>query len=156
GYSAKNIYSRQNLGVPTPENRISLRWTVRKMETTNNPPPHISKDLSGNWIALAGTFVRWNFQIAINQIVTDVADFYLPAEKAEFISATDPLALVPQHYGSATQILSSQKSALRISDARASDGTAWYPLSDWTMTNCLGEGVANLDQHYGWRSDGKS
>src|SRR5262249_39718160 len=45
GYSAKNIYSRQNLEIPTPENRISLRWTVRKMETTNNPPPHISKDL---------------------------------------------------------------------------------------------------------------
>jgi len=154
GYSAKNIYSRQTLGTPSPDKPISIRWIVRKLETTTNPPPNLSKNLAGEWISLSGTFVRWNFQMAVNGAMIDVGDYYLPLEKAEFISAQDPLSLVPEHFGSAAQILRSQPSTVRFSDLAAFDGANWSSLADWRLTNCLDDGAGNLDQHYGWRTDG--
>ena len=126
------------------------------METLTNPPPDLSRSTDGTWIPLSGAFVRWNFEIAINGAVTNVADYYLPVERAEYIRSDDPLALVPEHFGSATQTLQSQKSALRISDAWASDGTQRYPLADWMLTSCIDDGAGNADPHYGWRSDGVS
>src|SRR5580765_2282766 len=143
GYSAKNIYSRENVGTPSPASPITVRWTVRKMETTTTPPTNLSKNLNGNWVPLVGTFVRWNFQVAINGVTTDVADYWLPIEKAEYIWSYDPLVFVPEHFGSATQILQSQKSTLRISDMRAWDGTTWYSLKDWILTACIDDGAGN-------------
>jgi hypothetical protein len=52
---------------------------------------YVSRNLAGDWVSLSGTFVRWNFQMAINGSIMDVGDYYLPLEKAEFISARDPL-----------------------------------------------------------------
>jgi hypothetical protein len=156
GYSGKYVYSRQNLGMPSPDKPISVRWTIRKMETLTNPPPELSRSIDSKWVPLAGAFVRWNFEIAINGAVTNVADYYLPVERAEYIRSDDPLALVPEHFGSANQMLQSQKSSLRISDAWASDGTTRYPLTDWTLTSCINDGAGNADPHYGWRSDGTS
>jgi hypothetical protein len=156
GYSAKNIYSRQTLGTPSPDKPISIQWRVRKMETTTNPPPNLSKNLAGEWISLSGTFVRWNFQIVVNGAMIDVGDYYLPLEKAEFISAQDPLSLVPEHFGSAAQILRSQPAIVRFSDLAAFDGVSWSSLADWRLTNCIDDGAGNLDQHYGWRTDGAS
>src|SRR5262249_45461378 len=95
-------------------------------------------------------------RITINGVETDVADYYLPIERAEFIRAYDPLALVPEHFGSATGTLSSQKSTVRISDIRASDERQSYALADWTITSCIDDGAGNLDHRYGWRSDGTS
>jgi hypothetical protein len=155
GYSGKYVYSRQNLGMPSPDKPISVTWTVRKMETLTNPPAELSRSIDGKWIPLAGTFVRWNFEIAINGAVTNVADYYLPVERAEYIRSDDPLALVPEHFGSASQMLQSQKSSLRVSDAWASDGTTRYPLTNWTLTSCINDGAGNADAHYGWRSDGR-
>jgi len=100
--------------------------------------------------------VRWNFQVAINGLITDVADYYLPIEKAEYIWSYSPLALTPEQFGSASQILQSQKSAIRFSDMRASDGTNWFSIADWILGYCIDDGAGNLDQHYGWRSDGVS
>jgi hypothetical protein len=156
GYSGKNIYSRQNVGSPSPEKPISVKWTIRKMETLTNPPQDLSRSIDGKWIPLSGTFVRWNFEIAINGAATNVADYYLPVERAEYIRSDDPLALVPEHFGSANQMLRSQKSALRIGDAWVSDGARRYPLTDWTLTSCIDDGAGNADPRYGWRSDGAS
>ena len=157
GSSGKNIYTRQNLGTPSTSNPISVIWSVQKMETTTSPPPNLSKDLNGNWVPLSGTFVRWNFQISINGVTTNVADYYLPIEKAEYIWSYSPLTLTPEMFGSATQILQSQKSTLRISHLRASDGANWYSLDDWLIaSSCIDDQAGNLDPHYGWRSDGSS
>jgi len=156
GYSAKNIYSRQTLGTPSPEKPISIRWTIRKMETSTNPPPNLSKNLAGDWISLSGAFVRWNFQIAINGAIMDVGYYYLRLEKAEFFSAQDPLSFVREHFGSAAQILRSQPASVRFSDLVAFDGVSRSPLADWRLTNCIDDGAGNLDQHYGWRTDGAS
>jgi hypothetical protein len=156
GLSAKNIYSRETLGMPSPEKPLSIRWTIRKMETTTTPPANLSKNLAGSWVSLSGTFVRWNIQVSLNGDVIDVADYYLPLEKAEFISATDPLSLVPEHFGSAAQILQSQPARVRFRDMQASSGVNWAPLADWRVTNCIDDGAGNRDPHYGWRSDGVS
>jgi hypothetical protein len=64
--------------------------------------------------------------------------------------------LVPEHFGSAAQILQSQPSSVRFSDLWAFDGANWAPLADWRITNCIDDGVGNLDQHFGWRTDGAS
>ena len=75
---------------------------------------------------------------------------------AEYIYSFDPLALVPEHFGSATRILDSQKSTLHFSEMRASDGVNWYSLTEWKITSCIDDEAGNLDQRYGWRSDGLS
>ena len=156
GYSARNIYSRRDLGSPTRDRPISVRWTVRKVKTVTNPPLNLSRAINGMWVPLIGTFVRWNFEIAINGAVANVADYYLPVERAQYIRLDDPLALIPEHLGSADKMLQSQKSALRIKDIWASDGAQWYPLTEWTLTSCIDDASGNTDLHYGWRSDGES
>jgi hypothetical protein len=45
---------------------------------------------------------------------------------------------------------------VRFSDLAAFDGVSWSSLADWRLTNCIDDGAGNLDQHYGWRTDGAS
>src|SRR5258708_13159655 len=97
------------------------------METLTKPPPDLSRSIDGKWIPLSGTFVRWNFEIAVNGAVTNVADYYLPVERAEYIRSDDPLALVPEHFGSANQMLRSKNSALPIITACAPHGPPRNP-----------------------------
>ena len=156
GFSGKNIYSRQTIGVPSAARPISVRWTVQKVGTATNPPLSLSKDILGRWVPLSGTFVIWHFQVAINGVTTDVSDYYLPIEKAEYIWSYAPLTFVPEQFGSASQILQAQKSTVRFSDMRASDGTAVYPILDWFLSYCIDDQAGNRDPHYGWRTDGLS
>ena len=156
GYSAKNIYSRQTVGVPTIAKPIIVQWTVTKGSTAVNPAGNYSKTLGGSWVALLGKFVRWKFAIQINGTSYDVADYYLPIEYAEYILATDPLVLHQEYFGSATQILRAQKGTVRYTGLQASDGNQWYPLNSWSLTWRIDDGAGNLDSHFGWQSDEKS
>ena len=87
GYSAKNIYTKKNVGTPSLTSPIIVRWTVTKTSTVSNPSGNLSKDMNDNWVPLRGTFVVWNFKIEINNVAYDVADYYLPIGSAEYISA---------------------------------------------------------------------
>lgn len=156
GHCGKNIYSRQNIGDPSTSNPIVVKWTVTKGETVVNPQVDISKDLNCNWISLVGTFVKWNFEIEINGISYDVADYYLPIEKAEYILSTDPLVLHQEYFGSAQRILDAQKGTVKYSDIKASDGANWYDLKDWILTWRIDDVAGNLDERFGWKSDGSS
>jgi len=143
------------LGSASPAAPITVKWTVRKVATLTNPAGNYSKNASGAWIQLAGTFVEWKFVAEINGKLTDVADYYLPIEKAEFIWSYDPLALVPEHFGSASQLLTSERSTLQFSQMQARDvDNNLYPLTDWKIGSCIDDQAGNLDLHYGWKSDG--
>jgi hypothetical protein len=156
GSSGKNIYTRENLGIPMPTSPIVVQWVVTKRDTVTNPVGNYSKDLNGNWVPLSGTFVRWNFSVLINGVSYDVADYYLPIGYAEYILASDPLVLHQEYFGSATQILYAQKCTVRYTDLRVFDGSAWYPLENWAITWRIDDGAGNLDNRFGWRSDGVS
>lgn len=156
GYSAKNIYTRQNIGSPSLLAPITVRWTVTKKGTVVNPQDSLSRVLSGIWVPLRGTFVMWNFKIEINGVTYDVADYYLPIEKAEYILAWDPLTLHQEYFGARERILHSQKGTVKYVDIRASDGTRWYNLEDWNITWRIDDGGGNLENRFGWRSDGRS
>ncbi|MDP2887040.1 MAG: T9SS type A sorting domain-containing protein [Ignavibacteria bacterium] len=156
GYSGKNIYTRQNIGSPSPSAPITVRWTVTKKGTVVNPPDSLSRNLSGNWIPLRGTFVIWNFKIEINGVTFDVVDYYLPIEKAEYILAWDPLTLHQEYFGAKERILHSQKGTVRYVDIRASDGTKWYNLEDWKITWRIDDAGGNLENRFGWKSDGQT
>ena len=84
GSIAKTIDTRQSLGIVSPSSPITVKWTVRKIETVTNPSGNYAKNASGAWVPLVGTFVRWKFLAEINGLVADVADYYLPIEKAEY------------------------------------------------------------------------
>ena len=156
GYSAKNIYTRQNVGTPSQNVPITVRWTVIKKGIVTNPDGHYSKNMSGDWVALRGTFVIWNFTIEINGIVYDVADYYLPIANAEYIMAWDPLTLHQEYFGAKEGILNSEKGTVRYVDIKASDGIKWYNLDNWDITWRIDDGGGNLDNRFGWLSDGKS
>jgi hypothetical protein len=152
----KNIYTRQNVGNPSPSTSVTVRWTVTKGDTVVNPQGNLSRNLNGEWVPLVGTFVKWNFQIEIDNVPYDVADYYLPIEDAEYILAGDPLTLHQEYFGSADRILDSQKCTVRYTDMRAYDGTGWHSLEDWNLTWRIDDGAGNADNRFGWKSDGSS
>jgi len=156
GNIGKNIYPRNNTGLPSVSNPITVRWTVTKTGTVTDPVQNLSKDLAGNWVPLIGTFVIWRFEIEIDGASHSVADYYLPIDYAEFIRAWDPLALHQEYFGAQEQILDEQKGTVQYSDMRAFDGTTWYPLNDWTITWRIDDGGGNLENRFGWRSNGSS
>jgi hypothetical protein len=156
GYSAKNIYTKQNVGTPSLTSPIIVRWAVTKTSTVSNPSGNLSKDMNGNWVPLRGTFVVWNFKIEINNVAYDVADYYLPIGSAEYISASNPLTLYQDYYGAAEKILDSEKGTVKYVDMRASDGTKWYNMENWNITYKADDGAGNLDKRFGWLSDGVS
>jgi hypothetical protein len=117
GYSAKNIYTRQNIGDPP----VVIRWTVSKLGTITNPPANLSKNLAGTWVPLIGTF-------AVHQ----------------------------EYFGAADRILDAQKGTVRYTDMRAFDGTEWYDLQDWKITWRIDDEAGNLDNRFGWKTDGFS
>lgn len=156
GTVGENIYTREDVGTPSSSNPVEIRWTVTKGETVVDPAGQFSRNLDGAWVALSGTFVKWDFRIEINGELYDVADYYLPIENAEYISAWDPLYLHQEYFGSAEDILDSQKGTVRYTDIRASDGTNWYPLENWQLTWRIDDGAGNLDNRFGWKSDGLS
>ncbi len=156
GYSGKNIYSRQNVGSPTLSAPITIRWTVTKKGTVVNPQDSLSRNLTGNWIPLRGTFVIWNFKIEINGITYDVVDYYLPIENAEYVLAWDPLTLHQEYFGAKERILHSQKGTVRYVDIKASDGTKWYNLDNWNISWRIDDGGGNLENRFGWKSDGQT
>jgi len=156
GYSAKNIYTKQNVGYPSQSTPISVRWTVTKKGIVINPPDNLSKNLQDKWVQLKGTFVIWNFKIEINDVSYDVADYYLPIENAEFIWAWDPLMLHQEYFGSSEKNLDAQKGTVKYVEIRASDGSRWYNLEDWNITWRIDDFSGNLDNRFGWSSDGHS
>lgn len=154
GYVGKNIYTRADLGTASAASPVKVQWTVTRLDTVTNPAGNFSKDLSGNWVLLVGTFVRWKFTIAINGSSQDVATYYLPIGLAEYVSPTAPIVLHQEFFGSATQILSAERTEVRFTDFLASDGTAWYPVEKYKLVYCIDDQAGNLDQHFGWRADG--
>jgi hypothetical protein len=64
--------------------------------------------------------------------------------------------LQQEYFGSADRILDAQKGTVRYSDIRASDGTNWYNLDDWILTFRADDEAGNLDERFGWKSDGSS
>ncbi len=156
GYSAKNIYTRENVGNATPTAPITVKWTVTKGDTVVNPQGNFSKNLNGQWVSLVGTFVKWNFAIEINSVVYDVADYYLPIEKAEYISPQDPLSLHQEYFGAKEGILHAQKGTVRYTEMRAYDGSRWYALKNWKSIWRIDDGGGNLESRFGWRSDSTS
>ena len=156
GFSAKNIYTRQNVGQPTPDQPITVQWTVTKGDTVVNPQGNFSKDPNGNWAPLIGTFVKWNFAITINGMPYNVADYYLPQDYASNILATDPLVLHQEYFGAAEGILDGEKGTVRYTDLRAFDGSTWFPLKNWVLTFRIDDGAGNKDNRFGWKSDGVS
>lgn len=156
GFSGKNIYTRQNVGTPSLANPITVRWTVTKGETVINPQGNFSKSIDGEWVQLLGTFVKWNFKVEINDQLYDVGGFYLPIEKAEYILNFDPLVLHQEYFGAAERILGSEKGTVRYTDMRAFDGTNWYDLRDWKITWRIDDEGGNLDNRFGWKTDGNS
>lgn len=156
GFVGKNVYTREDIGSPSPSDPIHVRWTVTKMETVTDPPQDLSKDISGNWVPLIGTFVIWRFEIEINGTSYAVADYYLPIEYAEFIWGWDPLKLHQEYFGAKEQILDQQKGTVRYSDMRAFDGEVWHPLNDWMITWRIDDGGGNIEDRFGWKSDGSS
>lgn len=156
GYSAKNVYTRTKVGTPSIKTPVIVQWIVTRGDTVVDPSGNYSKDLKGSWIGLKGKFVKWNFAVLINGTRYDVADYYLPFSYAEYISASDPLVLHQEYFGSATTRLRSQKGKVRYTELHASDGNQWYPLNNWRITQRIDDGAGNLDDHFGWRSDGDS
>jgi hypothetical protein len=156
GHSAKNIYTRQDVGAPTPAQPIRVQWTVTRGQTVVDPQGNYSKSLNGQWVALKGTFVKWNFTIAINGVVYNVADYYLPQAFAANILASDPLVLDQEYFGAAEGILNAQRGTVRYTDMRAFDGTNWYPLQDWRITFRIDDEAGNHDTRFGWKSEGPS
>jgi hypothetical protein len=53
--------------------------------------------------------VRLNFEVSINGVIINVADYYLPIERAEYIWSYSHLSFVPEHFGAASHILSISK-----------------------------------------------
>ena len=156
GYSAKNIYTKQNIGTPSLNSPMIIRWTVTKKGKITNPVENLSRNMQGNWVPLRGTFVIWNFKIEINGITYDVADYYLPIGGAEYISSTNPLTLVQNYYGSAGKILDAEKGTVKYVDMKVSDGTTWYNLESWNIISRIDDGAGNTDNRFGWLSDGIS
>jgi hypothetical protein len=154
--SGKNVYTRANVGTPSVAKPIVVQWTVTKGHTVVNPAGNYSKTLGGSWAPLSGTFVKWKFTVRINGTSYDVAEYYLPIACAEYILATDPLALHQEYFGSAGQILGAQKGRVRYTGLQVSDGNQWYPLNNWLLTWRIDDGAFNLDSRFGWRSDGNS
>ena len=112
--------------------------------------------MDGDWVPLIGTFVIWNFKIEINDILYDVANYYLPIEKAEYIWAWDPLVLHQEYFGSAECILDAQKCYVKYTNMRAYDGNEWYGINDWELTWRIDDGAGNNDNRFGWRADSTS
>lgn len=156
GYIGKNIYTRKTVGTPTVAKPIVVQWTVTKGSTVVDPVGNYSKSKVGSWVRLSGKFVKWKFAVRINGVTYDVADYYLPIERAEYILDTDSLVLHQEYFGTACQILRAQKGTIRYTRLRASDGNQWYPLNDWWLRWRINDGTGNLDSHFGWRSDGNS
>ena len=156
GHSGKNIYTRLNIGNASPLKPITIRWTVTKGDTVVNPPGNFSRDLSGNWVPLVGTFVKWNFTIEINGTAFNVADYYLPINNAEYVLATDPLVLHQEYFGSSEGILNGERGDVCYTDLWAFDGANRYSLEDWNLTWRIDDGAGNLDNRFGWKSDGVS
>ncbi|MDQ7816741.1 MAG: T9SS type A sorting domain-containing protein [Melioribacteraceae bacterium] len=156
GYTGKNIYTQQNVGSPSISSPISVRWTVTKKGIVMDPPGNLSKNLAGSWVPLKGTFVIWNFKLEINGITYDVADYYLPIEKAEYIWAWDPLCFHQEYFGAKEGILNAQKGNVKYVDMRAFDGIRWYNLEDWQITWRIDDEGGNIENRFGWLSDGKS
>lgn len=156
GYTGKNVYTKQNVGLPSLSSPITVRWTVTKKGTVTDPQGNLSRNLAGNWIPLRGTFVIWNFRIEINGTTYDVADYYLPIEKAEFIMAWDPLTLHQEYFGAKERILNGQKGIVKYVDMKAYDGSHWYNLDDWNITWRIDDDGGNIENRFGWQSDGQS
>ena len=154
GHIGKNIYTRENVGNVSLENPIRVKWTITKGETVTNPLGNYSKNIDGDWIPLIGTFVKWNFKIVINETLYNVADYYLPIEKAEYIWAWDPLVLHQEYFGAGEGILDAQKGHVRYTNMRAYDGTDWYNLDDWKITWRITSN--GTDNRFGWKADDNS
>lgn len=156
GYSAKNIYTRDNIIQPSVNFPVSVKWTITKTGTVANPTENLSKDLNGNWVPLTGTFVIWNVEVQLNGEVYNVAEYYLPIEYGEYLLAGDPLHFAQEHFGGAEMLLNSQKTNVRFSEMKAWDGTNWYSLDKWKITYRIDDGNNNLDNRFGWKRDGCS
>jgi len=153
GHIGKNIYTKENIGNSSPTNPIRVKWTVTKGETVTNPQGKYSKNLEGEWVKLIDTFVKWNFKIEINDTLYNVADYYLPIEKAQYIWAWDPLVLHQEYFGAAENILDSQKGTVRYTNMKAFDGNNWYSLKDWKLTWRINDEAGNIDNRFGWKTD---
>ncbi|MGA7409292.1 MAG: BACON domain-containing carbohydrate-binding protein [Bryobacteraceae bacterium] len=159
GFVGMNIYTRQNVGSPDPLHPILVRWTVSRVGVVTNPLGNFSKDLTGAWAPLVGTFVQWRFSIAISGQSQDVATYYLPIEKAEYISVGTPLDLGQEQFGSVEDTLVGEPTRVHYSDMRVTDGAAWYPLQQWRLFHCIDNlfnGYPITDLRYGWESDADS
>lgn len=156
GFSGKNIYTRQNIGTPSEANPIIVTWTVTKGETVVNPQGNLSKNIQGEWVPLVGTFVKWNFKIELNGVAYNVANFYLPIERAEYLSTTDPLVFHQEYFGSASQKLNGDKTTVRYINMRTYDGSNWHDLEDRKIVWRIDDEAGNHDSRFGWKSDGIS
>jgi len=154
GGSGKNIYTRENVGSPSIAEPIIVRWTITKIATVTNPQGNYSKNLNGDWVPLIGTFVIWNFNIDINGIAYNVANYYLPINRAEFLISDIPLRLHQEYFGAKEGILGAQKNTVKYTDIRASDGINWYNMEDWNIVWRIDDEGGNLDNRFGWKTDG--
>ena len=93
---------------------------------------------------------QWNVQIQIKGRTINVADYYLPVSVAEYIAPTGTFFASPEDEGARNDLLDAQKTWVRYSDWRVSDGKQWYPINHWTINF---KDDADVDQRFGWRAD---
>ena len=155
-HTSKTVCTRQSLGTPSPSKPIRVKWTVTKGKTVTNPEGDLSQTSTGEWEKLNGTFVKWNFKADINGDSYDVAGYFLPIERAEYIRATDPLVLTQEYSGGGERAPNTLKGTVIYTEITASDDVASYDLKEWMLTARADDGAGNFDTRFGWKSDGAS
>lgn len=146
-----NFYNTQPLRDPEPANPLRLVWRVWRGQRVVDPAGNFNKDMSGNWVPLAGNYWEWFFQAEIDGQPRDIARYLLPESHALEINNLYPLTLHQEFFGAATNGLGNVKTDVRFHDFQLMDGAGnTWPIRRWRSVWRINDDWFTKDQRHGW------